>query len=689
MQTGTPAADVIDLADILRSLRNGWRIIAVSVVVGAVLAGAVVLLARPKFTGSASIVLKTGRASGAASGLAAAIGALSEGGGSGGGGGMLEALKPGVETEVEILQSRTLTGEVVDSLGLQAQVRTPRGRAPTHLFARLDLPGSFKPRTYVFEPVPGTSPGRYRFDSDDDSGVAVIGQPTRLAIGSVMLAAAAPRSPIKVIFRDREDAITRSLERLDFANTKTDIAHFTYVAEDSLTAAAVPNLLVDLYMIRRKGVDRGINQRTAEFLARKVDSVGTALAEAERALRREREANGVVSPILVGQTEYENENRLRQQLTEVQTQERMLQQLVDQIKAGTATPRQLASYPQYLGSGPINGLVGNLISIETERSALLGVVTEEDERVKALATRSRGLEAQLLPLAQTTLTALASQRTSIDQRLRSIEQSLVGAPRAAEQYTRLERDVLDLGKIYAGLQVRLVDQRLAAITEGGDVRALDVAFAPKKPSFPKPSLMMSSGIGGGLFVGIIVAVLMGIVGGRMYDAADVERRTGLPAMRFETTAPLLVGGKVSRTVIVAPINGRANAGPVAERLVQTATSRSLSATLLDLSAVDGTAGETIATAAALVRQDALPRFDVNGTIRRLEETHDLVVVRLPALTSHQAGAALDESRPVLLVAPEQRIERTSLQYAVEVLRRVGAPCAGVVLHGDDRRSLRA
>jgi hypothetical protein len=42
----------------------------------------------------------------------------------------------------------------------------------------------------------------------------------------------------------------------------------------------------------------------------------------------------------------------------------------------------------------------------------------------------------------------------------------------------------------------------------------------------------------------------------------------------------------------------------------------------------------------------------------------------------------------VLVAPERRIDRVRLQTAVDLIRRVGASCAGVVLHGDDRRSLR-
>jgi hypothetical protein len=333
--------------------------------------------------------------------------------------------------------------------------------------------------------------------------------------------------------------------------------------------------------------------------------------------------------------------------------------------------------------------VASLVGIETERQGLLMTRTEQDQDVRALAERARNLEGQLLPLAQTTLTALGTQRQSVQDKLAKMQATLLGMPRNSEAYTRLEREIMDRGRIYAGLQSQLVDAKLAAISEGGDVRPLDIASIPKKPAFPKKSVMLAGGAGGGLFAGLIFAVLLGVVGGRMHDAQDVERRTGLPAVRYEGTAPLLVGGQGSRSVIVAPIDGRALATPVAERLVETALSRSLTATILDLSMTATGDLPVHSDSGMLVKSGSNGRLDVNGAIRRLEETHDLVVVQLPNLASREAAAALSETRPVLLVAPERRIERRSLQGAIDLLRRIGAPCAGVVLHGDDRRALRA
>jgi uncharacterized protein involved in exopolysaccharide biosynthesis len=684
-------ADVIDLADIFRSIRNRWLTVLGFTVAGATIAAAIVLMAKPVFTGNASVLLKTGSGGGSGSSLSSVIGSLTQGAGGGGGltGGILSGARGDVETEIEILKSRALTSQVVDSLLLQAQVVKPRSTAARRTFSKVILPGSFEARVYTFTSEKnGMSPRTYSFSAKEDSGTATTGQSAKLQIGTVVVGETAPEA-FTVVFRDKEDAITRFSENLTFEKPKSDVAHLSYAADDSVSAAAAPNLLVDLYLTQRKGVDRGLNQRTAEFLAQKVDSVGGALLAAEQALRAERERTGAVPPLSISETEYANENRIRQQLIDIQVQERSLQQLVDKISSGTATPVQLASYPQFLASGPISSILSSLITVETERQALLTTVTEQDERVRALTTRARELESRLVPLAQTTLATLVTQRTALERQIKSIEESLVGLPRAAEKYSRLEREIVDLGQIYAGLQVKLVDARLNAITEGGNIRPLDLAAIPKKPSFPKPVMMVAGGLSGGLFAGLIAAVLLGILGGRMYDAQDIERRIGLPAVRLERTAPLLVGAPSSRTIIVAPIDARAEARPVAERLVETALSRSITATLLDLSNGHRPAVTTTAPVLTSGNQVAPTTFDPNATIRRLEETHDVVVVQLASLTSHEAGAVLDASRPVILVTPERRITRTGLQNAVDLLRRVGAPCAGVVLHGDDRRSIRA
>jgi hypothetical protein len=138
----------------------------------------------------------------------------------------------------------------------------------------------------------------------------------------------------------------------------------------------------------------------------------------------------------------------------------------------------------------------------------------------------------------------------------------------------------------------------------------------------------------------------------------VERSTGVPALQFDPTAPLLLSNGASRTIVVAPIGAGVSVTPVVNRLAHTAGSRSLSAAVLVL---------------------PVHYADVNGSIARLEAEKDLVIVQLPSLVSDTAAAALQHTRPVLLVAPGRRIERRQLVGAVQMLRRLEVPVAGIVM----------
>jgi Mrp family chromosome partitioning ATPase len=76
---------------------------------------------------------------------------------------------------------------------------------------------------------------------------------------------------------------------------------------------------------------------------------------------------------------------------------------------------------------------------------------------------------------------------------------------------------------------------------------------------------------------------------------------------------------------------------------------------------------------------------VGGMLARLEQEHGLVIARLPGLSADSTAAVLSESRPVLLVAPPRRINRRELVSALDTLRRLEVPCAGVVLSEGEAR----
>ena len=107
-------SDTIDLADVGRAIRRGWRSALAFMTLGAVAAAAVVLFAPPKFSGKASLVVKMSNSGTGASMLSRLAGGVNSSGLLGGPGGESSLGSP-IETEIQILSSRAVAGGVVDA----------------------------------------------------------------------------------------------------------------------------------------------------------------------------------------------------------------------------------------------------------------------------------------------------------------------------------------------------------------------------------------------------------------------------------------------------------------------------------------------------------------------------------------------------------------------------------------------
>jgi tyrosine-protein kinase Etk/Wzc len=331
---------------------------------------------------------------------------------------------------------------------------------------------------------------------------------------------------------------------------------------------------------------------------------------------------------------------------------------MSQIAAHTLNPRQLAAYPTFLKSPAVNDIVKQLGDVETQRTMLLQRRTEADPEVQALAKSAENLEQQLVPYARTYAEALSKERSDLERSVNSLEQGIQRLPRAAESAGQLQIQVEDYAKLGAGLQAQLVEAKLAAIGEGGDVRVLDAATVPKKPSFPDPPITLAVGLVGGLLFGTIAALLTGALSRWARDPIEVERETGVPVLQFDPSVPLLLANDVTRTLVVAPVEPSYSAEPVVNRLARTAASRSIS---------------------AVVFVPDLEGGNVKASIAKLESENELVIVQLPSLVSDSAAATLRSTRPVVLVTEGPRVDRRRLGHALQLLRRLEVPCAGIVM----------
>lgn len=443
----------VELMDLVRHILRSWRTVLGSVVGAAVVALLVLVFWPPRFEGRATVMVRT--APDASSMLRAQLGGLADLAGS--------SLRVGQEggaiaTEVGLLQSRLLLGDVVDSLRLQ--FRAGRSTPPMSVAAVVP-PGRFPPRT-----------------------IHVDGRRIRLV--------------------DREDAVDDVARRVAVEEIGGDLIEVRFAARDSVTAAAVPNLLVDRYLGQRRTFDRDVNRRRVEFLDRQVDSVRQALAAATDVVRRAQQQSGVLALELSGQVRGEQEVGVEAELASVEAEAAGLDSLLAEV--GQGDPRRIAGFPALLRSPAVNEIVAQMALLGIQRDTLRAEFTANAPRIRVLDEALDGLRRQLVPLARTYAAALTSQRAEL---LRRRERLRGGAPAlaaAGESLVRAEADVKTLSALLLAISSQRLDARLAVIGEGGVVRVVDAAVMPRRPAFPRPGMTLAVGLLLGCGLGLLRAL---------------------------------------------------------------------------------------------------------------------------------------------------------------------------------------
>jgi tyrosine-protein kinase Etk/Wzc len=687
------SSDSVELSELSAAMRYGKRYIVAGAAMGLLVAATLLVVLRPSYRGKATVLLQDFAGSGATlAGMAS-----SEDGGALGGLSSLFSLSTGMETELEILSSRVLAGEVVDSLGLQAEVLEPHGVGTDSLFSLARFPHEWEGGRYSFE----REGEGYRVSGPRFSGTAVPGRPFGLRGAEITLRARGLPDRFEVRFRGFSDAVTETLDRLDVEKKAGSVAELTFQAHDAATAAAVPNTLVRRYLARRKTVDRGVNQRRYEFLAAHTDSLSAQLARAEDALRRHQEASGVLSPEENSAAEVQQAMVLRDRLQELQVESGALSQVIADGTRGGLHARQVAAYPTLLKNPSINTALTELSTLESKRSELLERRTEQDPDVLVLDSEIRRVSNQIVTLARSFLEGTRRQEAELGAELGQSQRILAALPAEVQTSYRLERDVKRLSETLLALQTQMVQVRLAAIAEGGDVRKIDSAERPKKPTFPRPALLLALGLLGGCCLGAVAAVGQSFWSPRLRYAPQLERMSGVPVIPFQPNAPLLLGPATgARCVLVVPIGPDTDAAAVAQRLAAMSALRGENVVLADLQPEGrvplltpakregngrGEVGDTLevgegdASGYRVYRAGAVATGEIPRILGELEDHSSLVVAALPPLQHPATAALLSPARPVVLVARAGKVRRSDIQSATAALPRLGVDVLGIVL----------
>lgn len=343
-------------------------------------------------------------------------------------------------------------------------------------------------------------------------------------------------------------------KRLKTALNEETFLRITLSDADPLEAAATMNALITRY------VDEAATQKKQKLtmLATVLDSQVVEQSEKLRVAEEGLESFRVGTATLPREDQPQVPTGLQMTSGSVYTQyftmrtmrddfrrdRRAISDVLARIDEDVAAVDAFHTIPSVKSAPDLQKVLAELSTFEAELRTQLQRYTEEHKSVKDLRDRIANLRSRTIPLyAQALVQQLAEQDTLLSARIDAYERDMRQIPTRVQTEARLRRTVDQADLLYRNLENSRQQAKLAEASAIPDVRILDSAEVPTKPSGNSSASLVFIGLLGGLGLGIGIAFLLDRLDKRVRYPEQVSQGLGLsilgtiPQVRHHNATP--------------------------------------------------------------------------------------------------------------------------------------------------------
>lgn len=440
----------------------------------------------------------------------------------------LSAWSDPVLSQLQVLRSRAVAGEVVDSVGLRLQPVDPT------------FPWAVLASVRVADEARAGDTLRVVFRADGVEGRmdgrtvrAAYGQPLDLGLVSLRFdgrPAGRPAESFQII--DRQAAVLGALGSLTATPREmTSAVDIQYTATDPDLAQRAANAFARTFQSVSMRSAQTLSRRRRQFVEQQLRSTDSLLLIGQSQLSAFRKGVQAFSPREKYRTTEEGLAGFRIQRQALSAERGIYDQMFRELQAdrgreGAEQIAALAASPEVASNGGIVSLYQQLIRYQTARdSATTGrwARAAGNPDVQQLDSLISTYKRRLVRAVQARSEALGAQIGLLDEVMSQDAASIAGLPDAEAEESRLSREVETLQKLVDDLRREQQEARIDEAVEAGQVDLLDSALVPGAP--------VGTGAKRRLFFALLVGLVVGSGGALALDRLNtaVSRREEVEA----------------------------------------------------------------------------------------------------------------------------------------------------------------
>lgn len=431
--------------------------------------------------------------------------------------------------DLVLLESRTLTEQLIDDVGLNARIAAPRGWHRDSLFVR-------------FATTRATDKAHYEVEWLTDGRVTVRQTaPTKAVVGTVAPGAAISFGGVQAVFRPWREgaprtigiqtmpfglavASTRSRMKTERTRREANVVDLSFDDADpgiaKLAVASVLKRFVDL----RAAIQKRESDQTVDSLRVVASSTMHDLRSAETAVQDFGQDERLVAPDAQSQAYVKRYNdaisELEKTRAELGALDSVLQRVASMSKESEAWTAFLA-YPRFLESVTIGGLLTRLTQLESQRTELAAHRTESNREYQVVADQIAYLDNAVRTMAVSYRSGLVDKAKVLQAQVTNIEGILGRVPGQTVELARRQRDARILSDVLVLTEQRLRQEELRQALMFSNVQIIDPPELRFKPVWPRKRI--------GIMVAFLLASLSALMGMVVAERVDAMRPRARPS----------------------------------------------------------------------------------------------------------------------------------------------------------------
>ncbi len=440
-----------------------------------------------------------------------------------------------VDTEIEIIKSRSIIAEVVRRLHLNVIPDDPRLKVYAFDLTR---PGG----SYILRWKGNTAwlkgPDHQQWELHN----GVVFQKDGMRFQLEWPEAASGVASIRVV--PVENVVPRISGNLEVkkAGTMSNIVWISYRDTDPVRAMNVVNTLLDVYRQKNREKWSQAASQTLQFLEKQIERTRASLEMVESQLDRWREKTGYVQ--LSGEVSniIDRLSDFEMRKVELEMREREVNSLLEALTH--SENNTLSTVSSISVDDPIvNSLLQRLTDLEVQKGALLAEYTEAHPAVQNIQARIRETREKIVDVLNGVRDGIRKKKQSLSRIIARYDAQLRALPEAERRLARLERMAKVNEGIYTYLLQKHEETRIAKAATLGNARVIDPAVLPRTPVEPRVgrSLMMFFALA--FLFGVTAVLLAEHLDDTARTPEDLQGRVNIPVLGIIPLASEVSGGK--------------------------------------------------------------------------------------------------------------------------------------------------